>query len=458
MKDRSGKERRQQSNPLHKAISRRRFLRDMGVVAAGMLAAGCRPGRLVEAPEPTSTVAPTVRPSPASTVTPTVTSRSTSTIAPTATATPNSTSTLAPTATAKPSATSTGAPTVTPRPAPTTAPTVAPASVPTNTPGSSPSLARVAIARTPSYDRQVVRQQVQALLDGLGGVSDVVRPGARVAIKVNLTGGTSYQLAGVPAIESFVTHPEVVRALGELLRDAGARELFIVEAVYEWDSYRLWGYEEMAKGINATLIDLNAPQPYGDFASVPVGNNRLIYESFVFNHILEEIDAFVSVSKLKCHRECGVTHSMKNLIGLVPVARYRLNREDFSRSSFHGVNNESKTRLPRIILDLNRARPIHLSLVDGIKSTEGGEGPWQPSIAPVKPGVLIAGKNPVATDAVATAVMGFDPTSEYPAAPFLRADNHLNLAHGLGLGTNRLNEIKVVGTSIDDVRVQFKPA
>jgi len=316
----------------------------------------------------------------------------------------------------------------------------------------------VAIARTTGYDRKVVRQQVQALLDGLGGISDVIRPGARVAIKVNLTGGTSYQLDGVPAIESYVTHPEVVRALGELLRDAGARELFIVEAVYEWDSYRLWGYEEMAKGINATLIDLNTARPYGDFASAPVGKNWLIYENLAFNHILEEIDVFISVAKMKCHRECGVTHSMKNLIGLVPVARYRLSGQDFSRSSFHGVNNESKTRLPRIILDLNRARPIHLSLIDGIKSTEGGEGPWQPSIAQVKPGVLIAGKNPVATDAVATAVMGFDPTSEYPAAPFLRAENHLNLAHDLGLGTNRLKEIKVVGASVDDVRTKFKPA
>ena len=286
----------------------------------------------------------------------------------------------------------------------------------------------------------------------------MIRPGARVAIKVNLTGGTSYELAGVPAIESYVTHPEVVRALGELLRDASARELFIVEAVYEWDSYRLWGYEEMAKGINATLIDLNTARPYGDFASAAVGKGWLIYENLAFNHILEEIDAFVSVSKMKCHRECGVTHSMKNLIGLVPVARYRLSGKDFSRSSFHGVNNESKARLPRIISDLNRARPIHLSVIDGIKSTEGGEGPWQPSFAQVKPGVLIAGKNPVATDAVATAVMGFDPTSEYPAAPFLRAENHLNLAHDLKLGTNRLKEIKVVGASIDDVRIKFKPA
>jgi len=444
MKGRSDEERDRQSDSLHKAVSRRHFLRGMGAAAVGILAAGCRPEQLIETPESTSTLAPTVRPNPTSTIAPTIPSSPTSTIAPTATATPNPTSTIAPTI--RPNPTSTLAPTITPRPAPTI------------TPGSSPSLARVAIARTAGYDRKVVRQQVQALLDGLGGVADVIRPGARVAIKVNLTGGTSYQLAGVPAIESYVTHPEVVRALGELLRDAGARELFIVEAVYEWDSYRLWGYEEMAKGINAALIDLNNARPYGDFASAPVGKNWFIYENLTFNHILEEIDVFVSVSKMKCHRECGVTHSMKNLIGLAPVARYRLSGQDFSRSSFHGVNNESKTRLPRIILDLNRARPIHLSLIDGIKSTEGGEGPWQPSLAQVKPGVLIAGKNPVATDAVATAVMGFDPTSEYPAAPFLRADNHLNLAHDLKLGTNRLKEIKVVGASIDDVRVKFKPA
>jgi len=39
--------------------------------------------------------------------------------------------------------------------------------------------------------------------------------------------------------ESYATHPQVVQALGELLRDAGVGELFIVEAGYGWDSYRL---------------------------------------------------------------------------------------------------------------------------------------------------------------------------------------------------------------------------
>jgi uncharacterized protein (DUF362 family) len=78
-------------------------------------------------------------------------------------------------------------------------------------------------------------------------------------------------------------------------------------------------------------------------------------------------------------------------------------------------------------------------------------------MAPVDAGVLIAGKNPVATDAVASAAMGFDPTAEITKAPFMRADNHLNLARELGLGTNRLDEIEVVGPSIKDVSKKFEP-
>jgi uncharacterized protein (DUF362 family) len=336
-----------------------------------------------------------------------------------------------------------------PVPTPTLAPTISP---------SPPSLSKVAIAQAESYDRALVRRQVQALLDGLGGLGDVISSGDRVAIKVNLTSGIQFEPpAGVTATGSYLTHPEVVRALGELLRDAGARELFIVEAVYDKESYPLFGYEELAEALDATLIDLNDPHPYSDFASTPVGEGWSIYEHFAFNRILEEVDAFVSVAKMKCHYNCGVTHSMKNLVGLVPASHYRLNEDHWWRSALHGLGNETKSRLPRVILDLNRARPIHLALVDGIKTAEGGEVP-RGTFNPVEPGVLFAGKNPVATDAVATAAMGFDPTANPPTPPFLRSDNYLNMAYELGLGTNRLEEIEVVGASIDDVRYQFEPS
>ncbi|HZQ48231.1 MAG TPA: DUF362 domain-containing protein, partial [Verrucomicrobiae bacterium] len=106
-------------------------------------------------------------------------------------------------------------------------------------------------------------------------------------------------------------------------------------------------------------------------------------------------------------------------------------------------------RVPRIIVDLCAARPIHLSIIDGIMAMNGAEGPWCQgafNIKLVQPGVLIAGLNPVSTDAVATAVMGFaDPRAQRGAHPFENCENHLVLAEQAGLGTADLSKIEVLG-------------
>jgi len=65
-------------------------------------------------------------------------------------------------------------------------------------------------------------------------------------------------------------------------------------------------------------------------------------------------------------------------------------------------------RVPRTIVDENLARPVHLAIVDGITTIRGGEGWWNAGIAPIDPGVIVAGFNALSTDAVAAAVMGFD--------------------------------------------------
>jgi uncharacterized protein (DUF362 family) len=317
----------------------------------------------------------------------------------------------------------------------------------------------VAIAKTENYDRKLVRKQVEAMLNDIGGLGDILAHGNRVAIKVNLTGGlTGGSLPGIPEIESFLTHPEVVRALGELLRDSGVKDLFIVEAVYEKESWPAYGYTEIAETLGATLVDLNYAEPYKDFVDTQSGSNPNVYDKFIFNPILNEIDAFVSVGKMKCHNIAGVTHSVKNLFGLVPYRFYTLNSGDRYRSGFHGRGDETRRRVPGTIVDLNIARPIHLAVVDGIWTAEAGEGPWIPAMTQIKPGVLFAGKDPVATDAVATAAMGFDPEGDYPTEPFVHAQNHLNIAAKMGLGTNKLAEIKIKGPAIDDIRMKFTPS
>jgi uncharacterized protein (DUF362 family) len=124
---------------------------------------------------------------------------------------------------------------------------------------------------------------------------------------------------------------------------------------------------------------------------------------------------------------------------------------------------EGGYRVPRIVVDLVAARPIDLSIVDGIWTMTTGEGPWIGArfggrAAQVKPGVLIAGRNPVCTDAVGTAVMGFDPMAERGSTPFEECDSTLKLAEEAGIGTRDLRRIEVAGAPIRDVAMSFRGA
>jgi uncharacterized protein (DUF362 family) len=187
----------------------------------------------------------------------------------------------------------------------------------------------------------------------------------------------------------------------------------------------------------------------------------------------------VSLAKLKNHITAGVTLSMKNLFGLTPNSLYggQAGNEDATegRSPLHnprgfeqiklpglkdGIAATDPTwRVPRIVADVCAARPIDLAIIDGITSMSGGEGPWCRDAAELKftsPGVLIVGLNPVSTDAVGTAVMGYDnPRAARGTKPFHFCDNHLVLAEEAGLGTADLAQIDVRGMPVAKAKYSY---
>ena len=112
--------------------------------------------------------------------------------------------------------------------------------------------------------------------------------------------------------------------------------------------------------------------------------------------------------------------------------------------------------MPSIVADIVAARPIHLAIIEGVKTMAGGEGPWTgPGLKIVSPGVLVAGTNCVTADAVAMAVMGYDPMADRGTPPFEKCDSTLRLAEELGVGTRDLKRIEVVGTPIEQARFSF---
>ncbi len=317
--------------------------------------------------------------------------------------------------------------------------------------------AKVALGSLKNYDERALQAQVQKMFEQLDGLDSLIKPGARVGLKPNLTGGPWWDTPDrPPATEMFATHPAVVGALGRWAKDAGAGRLYIMDGIADETAWAQWGYAEMAKPLGAKLINLSDPAPYSDFASFPVGPQAQVYHQFYLNGLLRELDVFISVAKLKCHSVMGVTLALKNLIGLTPLNSYKKLADDNARTSLHGPDGVYDTRLPRVILELNLARPVDLAVIDGVITCEAGAGPWDSTMAQVKPGILVAGMDPVAADAVSTALMGFDPQADSKTPPFIHTDNYLSLAREAGLGTNRLEEIAVAGGAIADMRYPFK--
>jgi uncharacterized protein (DUF362 family) len=98
----------------------------------------------------------------------------------------------------------------------------------------------------------------------------------------------------------------------------------------------------------------------------------------------------------------------------------------------------------RNLVALSRLVKPHVSLIDGFVGMHR-EGPRHGT--PIPLGVAIAGTDAVAVDAVAAAVMGFDPLKI----------GYLAYAEAAGLGTASLGAIEVVGDPIAAVRRRFVP-
>jgi uncharacterized protein (DUF362 family) len=164
------------------------------------------------------------------------------------------------------------------------------------------------------------------------------------------------------------------------------------------------------------------------------------------NQILADVDVYVSIPKMKQHYDAGWTCSLKNQVGAVPMLPYVM-PNDNRRAKLHFEGGDIAFHLPHSICDLNIARPVHVAIIDGIKNAKGGEGVWNATFRTTESHVLLAGKDPVATDSVAAYLMGLNPEAKKLPLPdgVRQCDNYLDLLHQKGIGTNQMREIEIVG-------------
>lgn len=280
-------------------------------------------------------------------------------------------------------------------------------------------------AHDPLSDAQV-HEAVAETVRLAGGLGDIVRRGSTVLVKPNL-------FAPLPA--PATTDPRVVAAIVKLAQDAGASRVLVADgrsiSTFKFRApdnttrhvLETTGVGRAAEGAGAEVFGLEE----NDAVSIQVPGAKVLRRADVFRSFVEA-DVVINLPTMKIHSMALVTLGIKNLHGvLTDACKYFAHRTD----------------LPQKLVEILRIRKPEFTLISGI---EGLEGDHSDLSGIVDSGVLVASADIVAADAAASAVMGLDPLEVETT----------RIADLEGLGVGRLEQLDVVGASIEDVRRPFR--
>ncbi|MGB9842226.1 MAG: DUF362 domain-containing protein, partial [Candidatus Bathyarchaeales archaeon] len=219
------------------------------------------------------------------------------------------------------------------------------------------------------------------------------------------------------------TDPVVVEAIIKKL-EALPVKIYVVESdatITNADkAFEVTGMKDMCQRNGVEWLNLRHVK---DKVTLPIPDGEAL-NSITVPRIVTE-SAVISAAKLKTHVDTSVTLGMKNMFGLLP--------EKF-KGKYHlkGIS--------KVVVDINTVLKPALTVIDGFVGMEG-KGPIDGT--PVQMNLIIAGKDPVATDAVACRAMGFNP----------HEISHIKRASEKGLGSI---EAQIVGEKLETVTRQFK--
>lgn len=308
-------------------------------------------------------------------------------------------------------------------------------------------------ASRPTNDEQV-RALVSRAVDlalGPGGFANLVRPQDKVFIKINANFG-----ATPGGALGYLTDPRVVRAVASLVAEiVPASQIKIGEGISHIGSqqlteYRSGGYDMDLDGYldgvpGVQLVCLNEPHNstigtspayVTQFANAP-GHNRTVY---YIPNVVANADVRISVPVLKTHDIAGLTAAMKNSFGIVPADIYY----DGSYSRNFEVRLNLHGNVKGAIADINAVVPYQFAVVDAL--TAHRWGPWNYEPGRIYPHAILAGRDAVAVDTVAAAMIGWNPTSL----------SYLVYGQNDGTGVCDSGYIRVRGRSVQQMREDIR--
>ena len=243
----------------------------------------------------------------------------------------------------------------------------------------------------------------RAAVELLGGAGRFIKPGQTVLIKPNMSFAREVELAAN-------THPEVVRELVILAKEAGAGKIRVLDHPLQdsRSSLERSGILAACDGVEKGLCFHLTEERFYQEADLPQG--REMKSNAVMREALEA-DVIIAVPVAKSHGGAGVSLSLKGQMGLI-----------YDRRVMH-----SRYSLDQSIVDLATRLKPDLAVIDATRVLTSG-GPGGPGRV-ITPGEIIASADPVAADATAVAAYEWYGRKIAP-----RQVAHLAAAHERGLG------------------------
>lgn len=274
----------------------------------------------------------------------------------------------------------------------------------------------VSIVRCKTYDEEEVRKAVQRSIELIGGMESFVKRGNRVLIKPNL-------LYGKKPEQAVTTHPSIVRAIIELVKEAGGIPC-LGDSPGIGTSHGVAekaGIKKVAEELSCPIIEFNRPV-------LPPERKGRTFKNIEIDQAIYEAEVIINLPKWKTHGQMLLTLGIKNLFGCIPGPRKAL---------WHLKAGEDPVLFARMLVDIYQLIQPHLTVLDGIVGMEGN-GPN--SGHPIPLGLVLASPSPLSLDQVVCDLLGI------PRKTLLT--NRVALEQGLGE-----EEIEIRGEKVKGVRI-----
>ncbi|MFC1892561.1 DUF362 domain-containing protein [Chloroflexota bacterium] len=234
------------------------------------------------------------------------------------------------------------------------------------------------------------------------------------------------------------THNDTLRTLIQVLKDMGAGRITLAERSGPGDTTRQVmekkGISNLAKELDFDVICLDELGPDGWVHLHPRDSHW--ENGFHFPRVYLEAESIVQTCCLKTHAYGGhFTLSLKNSVGMVPRKGY----------PYMGELHSSPYQR-QMIAEINTAYSPDLIVLDGVEAFIDG-GPARGTL--VRPGIVLAGNDRVAIDAVGVAALrSFGTTREVNEGPIFQQDQ-ISRAVELGLGIKSPDRIRFVTDDVE---------